>query len=157
MARGENFKHRGDGALWFPYGPGGIPVYLAVSVIPVDEFQGSIMGYLISVGGPLAIAAIVFGWVILKGLLVTATQPDKDVERPTALILAENARLIARAEEAEAQRDEMLKTAVEQQVPVMLQFSNTTSALLPLLQDMIRRQELEEGNGHRRISRRTDN
>jgi parallel beta-helix repeat protein len=47
--------------------------------------------------------------LILKGLLVTATQRDKDVERATAPILAENARLITRAEKTEAQRDEMLR------------------------------------------------
>jgi hypothetical protein len=44
-----------------------------------------------------------------QGLLVTATQRDKNVERAKAPVFAENARLITRAEKTEVQRDEMLK------------------------------------------------
>lgn len=46
------------------------------SVTPADAFESSIIGWLIITGGPLAVVAILFGWVIWKGALVPAKDRD---------------------------------------------------------------------------------
>jgi hypothetical protein len=114
------------------------------SVTPVDNAASSIVGYITSFGvlGVVAVA-FAFGW-LKSG---RATERDRATARNEARadLEAELARTIARAEHAEEQRDEALKMAQTQLVPLLGSFTSTTGALIPLLQEVVRAQEGQRG------------
>jgi hypothetical protein len=86
----------------------------------------------------LGVLGIVF-WLFVQGKI----HSDSEIGRLTT----ENTRLIAEKAKSEDQRDEALKVAREDIVPLLTSFTATTSALLPLLQDLVRRQEERRGDG----------
>lgn len=118
---------------------------LASSVSPVDAATSSITGYIVGFG-PLGIIALAMAWLIFKGwrlmspsgeAAITASaraQARADLENELARTLAEKAK-------AEDQRDDALKVAREQIAPLLIQFNGTVTALLPLLQELVRRRE----------------
>ena len=111
------------------------------SVTPVDAGTGSVLGYLFSYG-PLGIWAGAMAYLLFRGwrLAPPAWEPGirasaraegrADLER-------ENARIIA-------ERDEALKVT-HQLIPLLTQFTATTAALIPLLQELVRNQEGRRG------------
>lgn len=111
------------------------------SVTPLDNAASSIIGYIGGFGvlGYLALA-LVFGWL----------KPGRTAERERAQaradLEAELTRVLAEKKQAEAQRDEALKFARDDMVPLLSSFTATTTALIPLLQEVVRNQEA--GGGH---------
>jgi hypothetical protein len=65
---------------------------------------------------------------------------DSEVGRLTS----ENNRLVTEKREAEERRDEALRVANEKLVPLLVNFVNVTSVLIPLLQQVVARQEQEK-------------
>jgi hypothetical protein len=107
--------------LWLAFVLQGGPA----SVTPVDSAASSIVGYITGFGAlGIAALALASGWLVPKG---TAD------------------RLIKEKQQAEEQRDEALKIATHELVPLLTSFTATTSALIPLLQEVVRNQE---GGGH---------
>jgi hypothetical protein len=105
---------------------------LADSVTPIGAASGDIVTYILSFG-VLGIAAVLFG----LGYIV----PKNAVDRARADLVKENERLIAEKNKAEEQRDAALGIAQTQIVPLLTSFVATTSALIPLLQDLVRKRE----------------
>ncbi len=114
------------------------------SVTPVDQATGSIVSYVLGYGvlGVVALA-FAFGW-LKSG---RTSERDRATARAEARadLEAELARTIARAERAEEQRDEALRMAQTQLVPLLSSFTSTTGALIPLLQEVVRAQEGHSG------------
>ena len=125
---------------------------LAASVTPVDAATGSITGYILGFG-PLGIFALTMayllfrGWRLLSPAAVTAERIAARDEGRTDL-LKELDRALADKHQAEEQRDDALRVARDQFVPLLVQFNATVAALLPLLQEMVSRREgHDRGNG----------
>lgn len=86
----------------------------------------------------VVIIALVFGWLWAKPSVDQIKESNKvEREQSAATLAAER----ARAEKAEAQRDEAFQIAQEKILPLLNQFVNTTSVLMPLLQDLVQRRE----------------
>ena len=101
----------------------------------------------------MGLVALVLAWVLFKGLFTLTSKAEKDkadaIEAARADLLRENERLLARAEKAENQRDEALRIAQTQLVPLVTSFMTTSGAMLPLLQDLVAmREELRRSGGH---------
>lgn len=124
------------------------PGALAASITPVGSAADSLTTYILGFG-PLGIIALALAWAQYKGLFTTTKAADKARNEAVSLaradLVRENERLLARAEKAEEQRDEALKVSQEQIVPLLSQFVGTTSALLPVLQQIVARGGV--GNG----------
>lgn len=115
------------------------------AVTPVDATTGSITSYVLGYG-PVGVIALTLAWLIYKGWRLIP--PDKEAaNRETvraearADLLDERARVLTEKTRIEQERDEALKVAQTQMVPVLLQFTATTTALIPLLQEVVRNQE----------------
>lgn len=120
-------------------------VYLAAAVTPVDAAGGSVVGYVLGFG-PLGIIALALAWLIFKGWRLVPPNADaanKETVRLEARadLLDERARVLAEKTRIEAERDEALKIAQTQIVPLLSTFTATTGALIPLLQEVVRNQE----------------
>jgi hypothetical protein len=109
---------------------------LATSVTPVSAATGDVVSYLLDYG-PVGIAAVLFG----LGYIVPRTAMTTAVASAREDLVAENVRLIAENTRLIAERDAALKIAQEQVVPLLTSFVGTTSALLPLLQDLVSMRE----------------
>lgn len=109
---------------------------LATSVTPIGNVTGDTISYILSFG-PLGVGIVLFG----LGYIVPKTVMASAVASSRADLVAENARLIEEKHEAEQQRDAALKIAQEQVVPLLTSFVGTTSALLPLLQELVAMRE----------------
>ena len=111
------------------------------SVTPVDAATSSITGYLLGFG-PLGIIALAVSWLLYKGWRLMS--PAREA------VITESARAQARADlEREnariiAERDDAMKVA-QQMIPLLAQFTATTTALIPLLQELVRNQERRNG------------
>lgn len=103
------------------------------SVTPIGSATDSIVSYVLGFG-PLGIVVLAFAFrfIVPKGAVEEARK-----EARTDL-LAERDRLLEEKRDAEDQRDEALKVAREQLAPLLTSFVSTTSALIPLLQEIIR-------------------
>lgn len=110
------------------------PPYLSViaSASTASTLSGSDIVQVILSAVNLGVLGIVF-WLFIQGHLHT----DSEVDR----LGAENARLVEEKHAAEQQRDEAMKLAQSQIVPLLSSFVGTTSALLPLLQDLVAMRE----------------
>ena len=109
---------------------------LATSVSPVSAAGGDITTYILGYG-VLGVAVVLF---TLRIIVPRSAVDDAKAQARTDL-LEENRRLIARCEKAEDQRDAAVRIAQEQVVPLLSSFVSTTSALLPLLQDLVAMRE----------------
>lgn len=127
---------------WLPY----IAV-LATSVTPLGSATGDIVTYLLSFG-PLGVGAVLFG----LGYIVPKPVKDSAVAAARSDLVAENARLIVEKDHIAEQRDEALKLASDQLVPMLVSFTAATQSLLPLLQELVRNRE--RGDARDRDDRR---
>ena len=118
--------------------PSLLAVY-AASVSPVDSATGSIVGYVLGFG-PIGIIALAFAF----RFIVPRSAVDEAKEQARRDLVEENKRLIAEKAHAEESRDDALRIAQEQVVPLLVTFNATVAALLPLLQELVSRRE---GNG----------
>lgn len=117
---------------WFSY------ALLATSVTPLGTATGDIVSYILGYG-VLGIGAV----LLVLRIIVPGKSVNEAVERGRADLVTENTRLIAEKTQAEKQRDEALKIATDQVVPLLVQFNASVSALLPILQGIVRTQEEE--------------
>lgn len=114
---------------------------LGSSVTPLDAATGSIVGYILGYG-PIGIIALAFAF----RFIVPRSAVDEAKEQARRDLVEENKRLIAEKAHAEEQRDDALKLAQVELVPVLVQFTATTTALIPLLQEIVRTQEGRGGS-----------
>jgi hypothetical protein len=120
-------------------------IYLAASVSPLDAATGSIIGYVLGYG-PIGVIALAFAF----RFVVPRSAVDEAKDQARADLLKENQRLIAEKAHAEEQRDDALRVANEQVVPLLVSFNATVTALLPLLQELVSRREgHDRGTGRR--------
>jgi hypothetical protein len=110
------------------------------SVTPVDSAANSIVGYITGFGclGIVALA-LAFGW--LKPGRISERDREKDRAEARADLEKALERALAEKRQAEDQRDEELRMARDQIVPLLSSFTATTTALIPLLQELVRHQE----------------
>jgi len=130
---------------WLPYlassVPGVAPWLAASNVSPLTSASGDIVSYIVSYG-PLGIIALALAWVLYKGWQVVSPARLAAIrDDARADLVAENKRLIDEKHAAEQVRDEALRMANDQIVPVLASFNATMSALLPVLQDLVARGE----------------
>lgn len=110
---------------------------IAESVTPVASATGDIVSYILGYG-VLGVGAV----LLVLRILVPGKTVDEAVERARTDLLKEVDRLREEKEKAEEQRDEALKFAQIQLVPLLTSFTATTTALLPLLQELVRVREV---------------
>jgi len=120
--------------VWLYYG------LLATSVTPIGTASGDIVSYILGYG-VCGIAVVLFA----LGYIVPKPVKDSAVAAARADVVAENERLRAALTRAEEQRDEALKIAQTQLVPLLSQFTATSSGLIPLLQELVRSREVGRG------------
>lgn len=106
------------------------------AVTPVDAASGDLVAYVLNYG-ILGILVLAFTFKLIAPYWVLKAAREEG----RADLIEENKRLIAEKEKAEAQRDDALKVAQDQLVPMLISFNATVGALLPLLQQVVARQE----------------
>ena len=112
---------------------------ITASVSPVGTATSDIVTYILSFG-PVGVVALAFAF----RFIVPAKAVDDAAHRAREDLIAERGRLIDEKTRAEEQRDDALRLAQTHLVPLLTTFTATTSALLPLLQELVSRRE---GNG----------
>lgn len=117
---------------WLPY------ILASTEVTPLGTAASDIVSYILGYGAIGVIAlAFAFRYIVPRGA----------VEAARADLIAENKRLREEKAHAEEQRDEALRIARDQVVPLLISFNSTTGSLLPLLQEIVRYREVERGHG----------
>jgi hypothetical protein len=121
-----------------------LAILASSGVTPVDYAADSITGYILGFG-PIGIIALAFAfrWIVPGRSVEKAVEQARTEAR--ADLIAERDRLLEEKREAEEQRDEQLKIAQTQLVPLLVNFTATTTALIPLLQQAVRAQEGHDG------------
>ena len=110
--------------------------YLAAEITPVDSATSSIIGYVLNYG-VLGIVVIAFAF----RFIVPRSAVEDAEARARADLIKEQERILHEKSKAEEQRDEALRIAQTQLVPLLGQFTSTTAALIPLLQELVRTRE----------------
>lgn len=117
-------------------------------VPPIGSPGESVASYLLGFG-PLGLMVLVLALVLYRGVFILAKTAEKDKTDAVALaradLLAENERLLARAEKAEGQRDEAMRIAQDKLVPLATSFTVTMGAFVPLLQELVSARERGRG------------
>lgn len=121
------------------------------SVSPLDSATDSLIGEVCSYG-LLGILTVTVCFLWYRGWrLVPPDFESKiaDAARMNARadLIAERDRVIAEKQQAEDQRDEALTVARDQVAPMLSSFIATTSALIPILQEIIREQPRRRRGG----------
>ena len=108
----------------------------APNVTPVDAITSSVLSYILSYGvlGVVSLA-LAFRFLVPRGAIKQAR------EEARADLLKEIENLRADKKQAEEQRDEALKVANGQIVPLLVSFTSATQSLLPLLQQLVAERE----------------
>lgn len=111
------------------------------SVTPIDSASESVLGYLFSYG-PLGIIAVAIAYLLFRGYRLVppgfeATTRDAARADARADLIAERDRVLTALHAAEEQRDDAMAVARDQLLPLLLNFTATTQALLPILQGMV--------------------
>ena len=124
--------------LWLP--PEAI--VLAASVSPVDSASESVVGYVLGFG-PLGVIVLALAWLLFRGYRLVppgfeASTRDAARADARADLIAERDRILTEKQAVEDQRDDALTIARDQVAPLLSSFVGTTSALVPLLQEIIR-------------------
>jgi hypothetical protein len=105
--------------------------------------------------GITGILLIALAWLFYRGWRLIP--PDREAAGREAAraearadLLEERARVLAEKTKIEGERDEALKFTQSNLVPLLLNFTNATSALIPLLQELVRYREGGSDIGSRR-------
>lgn len=107
------------------------------SLTPVDSAAESIVGYVLSYG-LVGIVLVALAWLMFKGWrLVSPAFEARIRAEARADLEAERNRLLAEKVKAEEERDEALRVARDQMVPLLSSFVTTTGTLVPLLQEIV--------------------
>lgn len=135
--------------VWLPLAAHGLAAGAAVlaqgpaaSLTPVDSASSSVVGYLLGFG-PLGIVALAMAWLLYRGWRLVppgfeASTRDAARADARADLIAERDRILAEKQQVEDQRDDATAIARDQIAPLLTSFVATTSALVPLLQEIIR-------------------
>lgn len=124
----------------------------AGSVTPADQVSGDLTSYVLSYG-ILGVVAVILAGLAYKGWRLIS--PAREAEIRKAVRDEARADLVAQVErlerereqdqrdrkEAERQRDEALKFSQTNLIPLLVNFTNATTALLPILQQVVQHQE----------------
>jgi hypothetical protein len=116
-----------------------LPALLAVAppvVSPIGTATGDIITYVLGYG-VLGIVAVALAF----GFLVPKSAVEKARDQARADISAELQRTIEEKRDVEEQRDEAMKIAQTQIVPLLVSFTATATSLIPLLQELVRYRE----------------
>jgi hypothetical protein len=111
------------------------------SATPIDQATASLVSYVVSFG-VLGVFALLAGWLLLRGWRLVSPAELAAIrkaarEESRADLIAERDRILAEKQQAEDQRDEAMQVATSQLVPLLISFTATTQALLPLLQSLV--------------------
>lgn len=130
---------------------------LSADPSPTDNVLGpavsTIAGY-----GLVGVALLVLGWLYSRGWRLVSPAREKEIrEEARADLLTQIAQLIAAAGRGEQEKhdirqqlDEQMRFAQSNLVPLLVNFTNATSALIPLLQELVRyREDNSDGRRHR--------
>ena len=117
--------------IWVP-----LAALATVTETPVGTATTDLVTYITSFG-VLGLVALAF----FARRIVPASMVKEAREEARADIKAELDRTIAEKHAAEEQRDEALRIAQSQLVPLLIQFTSATQSLLPLLQELVSRRE----------------
>ena len=122
-----------------------VSLALDAPATPADQATSTVTGLLLGYG-PLGIVALAMAYLMFKGWRLVP--PDKEAEGREAAraearadLLEERARVLQEKTRIEAERDEALKFTQAQLVPLLVQFTSATGALIPLLQELVRHRE----------------
>jgi hypothetical protein len=117
-----------------------LPVLLAdsPSVTPVGTVTSDLVSYILGYG-VVGIVALAFAF----RFIVPASVVKEAREQARADIKAELERVLAEKRAVEEQRDEALRVARDQFVPILTSFTASASSLIPLLQELVSRRERE--------------
>jgi hypothetical protein len=121
-------------AMMLASGPGS-------SVTPIASAASDILSYILGYG-VLGVVALAMAF----RYLIPRSSHDAAIKAARADLLDELERVRAEKVHAEQQRDEALRVAQTELVPLLSTFTAATTALLPLLQELVRHQEGERGH-----------
>lgn len=115
------------------------------AVTPVDAATSSITGYIVGFG-PLGVIALAMAYLMFRGWRLIPPAREAEIRTGArddgrADLLKELDRVLAEKVRIEEERDDALKIAQTQLVPLLISFNATVSALLPLLQELVSRRE----------------
>jgi hypothetical protein len=130
--------------LWLPLAAHGLTVLAqapGTSLTPIDSASESVVGYILGFG-PLGIVALAMAWLLLRGWRLVPPGFEssvRDAARADARadLIAERDRIITEKQQVEDQRDEALQVARDQLLPLLVNFTASTQALLPILQGQV--------------------
>lgn len=111
------------------------------SVTPIDSGADSIVGYILSYG-VLGVVFLALAWLMFKGWRLVPRDYEARIRADArtearADLAAERDRVLAEKRQAEEQRDEALAFARDQLTPLLISFTSSTQALMPLLQNLV--------------------
>ena len=131
-----------------------VSLALDAPVTPADQATSSITGLILGYG-PLGAIALAMAYLIFKGWRLIP--PDKEAAGREAAraearadLLEERARVLSEKTRIEHERDEAQQFATSQLVPLLINFTNATGALIPLLQELVRHREAGDFDARRR-------
>ena len=123
------------------------------AVTPLDVAQESVTGYVLGFG-PLGLVTLALAYLLYKGWRLVP--PDRDAairasarDEARADLIEERARVLAEKTRIEQERDEAQRFTQANLVPLLTNFTAATSALIPLLQELLRHRE-DSGSDNRR-------
>jgi hypothetical protein len=130
---------------WLPLAAHGLAAALTqgpgTSITPLDSTSESITGYVLSFGLP-GVIVVVLAYLLFRGYRLVSPGFEasiRDAARADARadLIAERDRIITEKQSAEDQRDEALQVARDQLLPLLVNFTAATQALLPILQGQV--------------------
>lgn len=117
---------------------------------PINAAVSVVLGY-----GVLGIVTLVFAWLFYRGWRLAP--PDRESAlaekvraEARADLLDERARVLAEKTRTEQERDDAQQFTRAQLIPLLVNFTNATSALIPLLQDLVKHREAGDLDQRRR-------
>ena len=124
------------------------------SVTPVGAAADNITAYILGFG-PLGIIVLALAWLLFRGWRLVPPGYEEKIrasgrDEARGDLLKELDRAIAGKDRSEAQRDDALRVASDQVVPLLVEFKSTIAALIPLLQDLVSRREGHDRGTSRR-------
>lgn len=117
----------------------------AGSVNPADQITGDITTYVLGYG-VVGIGLLVLAWLYYRGWRLISPAREADMrkavrEEGRADLLKELERVIAEKRDSDERASSASRFMIDQLVPMLTNFTSTTSALVPLLQELVRYRE----------------
>jgi hypothetical protein len=100
--------------------------------------------------GIIGVVALALAWIVYKGAFVPTKRVDELITASRADLLRENEQLRAELAKTQDQRDALQRFIQDQLLPLLGNFTNATSSLLPILQRLTRWQDVDDPPPRRR-------